>query len=80
MDSRLTEQGESSSGPPLLYAKKVVARVLNSWIETLLFGHLEAGFSMIQHVQEILVDTEEFGLDVTGARAIVDRIIALGDK
>ena len=71
MDSRPTEQGESSSGPPLLYAKKVVARVLNSWIKTLLSWHLEARFSMIQHVQEILADTEEFGLDVTGARAML---------
>ena len=80
MSSRPTELGESSAGPSLLFAKKVVVRVLSSWIETLLSGHLDVGFSMIQHVQEILGDAEEAGLDVTGARAIVDRIIALGDK
>ncbi|MDL1135137.1 hypothetical protein PS057_17220 [Yersinia pestis] len=80
MSSRPTELGESSAGPSLLFAKKVVVRVVSSWIETLFSGHLEVGFGMIQHVQEILSDAEEAGLDVTGARAIVDRIIALGDK
>ncbi|WP_274923098.1 hypothetical protein [Streptomyces clavifer] len=80
MSSRPTEKGESSSGPSLLFAKKVLVRVLSSWIETLHSGHLDAGFGMIPHVKEILADTEEVGLDVTSARAIVDRIIALGDK
>ncbi|MDL1135877.1 hypothetical protein PS057_21300, partial [Yersinia pestis] len=80
MSSRPTELGESSAGPSLLFAKKVVVRVLSSWIETLFSGHLEAGFSMIQHVREILGDAEEAGLDVTDARAIVNRIIELGDK
>ncbi|WP_193450560.1 hypothetical protein, partial [Streptomyces plicatus] len=77
MSSRPTEKGESSSGPSLQFAKKVLVRVLSSWIETLHSGHLDARFGMIPHVKEILTDTEEVGLDVTGARAIVDRIIVL---
>ena len=35
---------------------------------------------MIKHVQENLTESEEIGLDVTGARAFVDEIIALGNK
>ena len=54
--------------------------VLSSWIETLSSGHLDAGFGMIRHVQEILAESEEGGLDVTGAKAFVDEIIALGQQ
>ena len=81
LGSQSSEKGESSSGPSLQYAKKVVMRVLSSWIETLLSGHLDVARSKIPHVKEILKDAEEdIGLDVTDARAIVDRIIALGDR
>ena len=81
MSSRPVEKGESSSDSSLRFAKKMVMRVLSSWAETLLSGHLEVGLGMIPNIQETLHDAErEVGLDVTGARAIVDRIIALGDK
>ncbi|XXG42079.1 hypothetical protein AAC387_Pa01g2427 [Persea americana] len=80
MGSRPTEHGESSSGPSLQFAKKVLKRVLSSWVETLSSVHLEVGFSMIKHVQDILVDSEEVGLDITNAKAFVDEVIALGNK
>ena len=35
---------------------------------------------MIKHVQEILAKSEKVGLDVTGAGAFVNKIIALGNK
>ncbi|KAJ8649209.1 hypothetical protein MRB53_002232 [Persea americana] len=80
MGSRPTEHGESSSGPSLQFTKKVLKRVLSSWIETLSSGHLEAGFGMIKHVQDILADSEKVGLDITNAKAYVDEVIALGNK
>ena len=49
MGSLPTERGESSSGPSLQSAQKVLKSVLSSWIETLSFRHLEAGFGMIKH-------------------------------
>ena len=48
--SRPMERGEISSGPSLQCAKRVLKSVLSFWIETLSFGHLEAGFDMIKHV------------------------------
>ncbi|KAJ8640096.1 hypothetical protein MRB53_016790 [Persea americana] len=80
MGSRPTEHGESSSKPSRQFARKVLKRVLSSWVETLSFSHLEAGFGMIKHVQDILVDSEEVGLDITNAKAFVDEVIALGNK
>ncbi|XXG76922.1 hypothetical protein AAC387_Pa08g1182 [Persea americana] len=80
MDSRPTEHGESSSEPSRQFARKVLKRVLSSWVETLSSNHLEAGFSMVKHVQDILVDSEEVGLDITNAKAFVDEVIALGNK
>ena len=74
------ERGESSSGPSLEFAKRVLNSVLSSWVETLSSGHLEAGFGMVKHVQDILAESEGVGLDVAGARAFVDKIIALGNK
>ena len=50
MGSRPMEHGESSSEPSLQFARKVLNRVLSSWVETLSSGHLEAGFGMIKHV------------------------------
>ncbi|XXG53396.1 hypothetical protein AAC387_Pa03g1490 [Persea americana] len=44
--SRPTEYGESSSEPSRQFARKVLKRVLSSWVETLSSGHLEAGFGM----------------------------------
>ncbi|KAJ8649284.1 hypothetical protein MRB53_002307 [Persea americana] len=78
--SRPTEHGESSSEPSRQFARKVLKRVLSSWVETLSSGHLEAGFGMVKHVQDILVDSEEVGLDITDAKAFVDEVIALGNK
>ena len=80
MSSRATEKGESSSGSSLRSVKRMLARALSTWIETLLSGHLEVGFSMIPNVQLTLNDAEEAGVDVTEAKVIVDGIIALGDK
>lgn len=54
--------------------------VLSSWIETLSSGHLEAGFGMIKHVQDILAKSEEVGLDIASAKAFVDEVITLGNK
>ena len=48
--SRPTEHGESSSEPSRQFARKVLKRVLSSWVETLSSGHLEAGFDMVKHV------------------------------
>ncbi|XXG53338.1 hypothetical protein AAC387_Pa03g1441 [Persea americana] len=78
--SRPTEHGESSSEPSRRFARKVLKRVLSSWVETLSSGHLEAGFGMVKHVQDILADSEEVGLDITDAKAFVDEVIALGNK
>ncbi|KAJ8627582.1 hypothetical protein MRB53_020889 [Persea americana] len=78
--SRPTEHGESSSEPSRQFARKVLKRVLSSWVETLSSGHLEAGFGMVKHVQDILADSEEVGLDITDAKAFVDEVIALGNK
>ena len=64
MGSRPTEHGESSSKPSRQFARKVLKRVLSSWVETLSSGHLEAGFGMIKHVQDILADSGEVGLDI----------------
>ena len=80
MGSRPTEHGESSSESSRQFARKVLKRVLSSWVETLSSGYLEAGFSMIKHVQDILADCEEVGLDITNAKAFVDEVIALGNK
>ena len=80
MGSQSVERGESSSRPSLQFAKKVLKSVLSSWVETLSSGHLEAGFGMIKHVRDILADSAEVGLDITGAEAFVDRVITLGDK
>ena len=55
--SQPTERGESPSGPSLQYPKKVLKSVLSSWVETLSSGHLEAGFGMVKHVQDILADS-----------------------
>ena len=55
-------------------------RILSSWVETLSSGHLEAGFGMVKHVQDILADSKEVGLDITNARAFVDEVITLGNK
>ena len=57
--SRPRERGETSFGPSLQYAKRVLKSVLSSWIETLSLGHLEAEFGMIKHVQDILIEREE---------------------
>lgn len=78
--SRPMERGETSSGPSLQYVKRVLKSVLSSWIETLSSGHLEAGFGMIKHLQEILGESKKVGIDITGARAFVDEIIALGNN
>jgi hypothetical protein len=80
MGSQSVEHGESSSGPSLQFAKKVLKSVLSSWIETLSSGHLEAGFGMVKHVRDILADSAEVGLDITNAKAFIDGVIALGDK
>ncbi|XXG68859.1 hypothetical protein AAC387_Pa06g1856 [Persea americana] len=80
MGSRPTEHGESSSEPSRQFARKVLKRVLSSWVETLSSGHLEAGFGMVKHVQDILADSEEVGLDITDAKAFVDEVITLGNK
>ena len=80
MGSRPTEHGESSSEPSRQFARKVLKRVLSSWVETLSSGHLEAGFGMVKHVQDILADSKEVGLDITDAKAFVDEVIALGNK
>ena len=40
MGSQSVEHGESSSGPSLRFAKKVLKSVLSSWVETLSSGHL----------------------------------------
>ncbi|XXG59365.1 hypothetical protein AAC387_Pa04g1465 [Persea americana] len=74
------ERAETSSRPSLQYAKRVLKSVLSSWIETLFSGHLEAGFCMIKHVQDILADNKEVGLNVASAKAFVDEVIALGNK
>ncbi|XXG53587.1 hypothetical protein AAC387_Pa03g1666 [Persea americana] len=74
------ERGETSSGPSLQYAKKVLKSVLSSWIKTLSSGHFKAGFGMIKHVHDILADSEEVGLDVASAKAFVEKVIALGNK
>ena len=50
MGSRPTEHGESSSESSRQFARKVLKRILSSWVETLSSGHLEAGFGMIKHV------------------------------
>ena len=55
-------------------------RVLSSWVETFSSGHLLAGFGMIKHIQDILADSEEVGLDITDAKAFVDEVIALSNK
>ena len=55
-------------------------RVLSSWVETLSSNHLDAGFGMVKHVQDILADSEEVGLDIASAKAFVDEVIALGNK
>ncbi|KAJ8614974.1 hypothetical protein MRB53_021859 [Persea americana] len=78
--SRPMEHGESSFEPSRQFARKVLKRVLSSWVETLSSGHLEAGFGMVKHVQDILADSEEVGLDITDAKAFVDEVIALGNK
>ena len=57
-----TKHSESSSGPSLQYAKKVLKSVLSLWVETLSSGHLEAGFGMVKHVQDVLADSAEVGL------------------
>ncbi|KAJ8635653.1 hypothetical protein MRB53_009920 [Persea americana] len=80
MGSRSTKHGESSSELSRQFAKKVLKRVLSSWVETLSFGHLEAGFGMVKHVQDILADSEEVGLDITDVKAFVDEVITLGNK
>ena len=48
--SQPMEPSETSFGPSLQYAKKVLKSILSSLIETLSSGHLEAGFGMIKHV------------------------------
>ncbi|XXG82567.1 hypothetical protein AAC387_Pa10g0487 [Persea americana] len=78
--NRPTEHGESSSEPSRQFARKVLKRLLSSWVETLSSGHLEAGFGMVKHVQDILADSKEVGLDITDAKAFVDEVIALGNK
>lgn len=80
MGSRPTEHGESSSEPSRQFARKMLKRVLSSWVETLSSGHLEAGFGMVKHVQDILADSKEVGLDITDAKAFVDKVITLGNK
>ena len=35
---------------------------------------------MIKHVQDILVESEEVGLDIASGKAFIDEVIALGDK
>ncbi|KAJ8634480.1 hypothetical protein MRB53_008747 [Persea americana] len=80
MGSRQIEHGEFSSEPSRQFARKVLKRVLSSWVETLSSGHLEAGFGMVKHVQNILADSEEVGLDITDAKAFVDKVITLGNK
>ncbi|XXG89122.1 hypothetical protein AAC387_Pa12g1202 [Persea americana] len=80
MSSRPMQHGESSSESSRQFARNVLKRVLSSWVETLSSGHLEAGFGMIKHVQDILADSEEVGLDITNAKAFIDEVIALGNK
>ncbi|XXG42110.1 hypothetical protein AAC387_Pa01g2454 [Persea americana] len=80
MGSRPTEHGESLSEPSRQFARKVLKRVLSSWVETLSSGHLEAGFDMVKHVQDILADSEEVSLDITDAKVFVDKVITLGNK
>ena len=55
--SQPLEWGETSFRPSFQYAKRVLKSVLSSWIETLSSGHLEAGFGMIKHVQDIHADS-----------------------
>ena len=50
MGSRPKEHGEFSSEPSRQFARKVLKRVLSSWVETLSSGYLEAGFGMIKHL------------------------------
>ncbi|XXG62824.1 hypothetical protein AAC387_Pa05g1128 [Persea americana] len=78
--SQATEHGESSSEPSRQFARKVLKRVLSSRVETLSSGHLEASFGMVKHVQDILANSEEVGLDITDAKAFVDEVIALGNN
>eukprot|EP00268_Persea_americana_P010747 TRINITY_DN14386_c0_g1_i2.p1 TRINITY_DN14386_c0_g1~~TRINITY_DN14386_c0_g1_i2.p1 ORF type:complete len:131 (+),score=28.88 TRINITY_DN14386_c0_g1_i2:31-393(+) len=78
--SQPMERSETSSRPSLQYAKRVLKSVLSSWIETLSSGHLEAGFGMIKHVQDILTESEEVGLDIASAKAFVDEVVVLGNK
>ncbi|XXG59346.1 hypothetical protein AAC387_Pa04g1448 [Persea americana] len=80
MGSQPTEHGESSYEPSRQFARKVLKRVLSSWVETLSFGHLEAGFGMVKHVQDILTNSEELGLDITDAKAFVDEVITICNK
>ncbi|KAJ8627662.1 hypothetical protein MRB53_020969 [Persea americana] len=80
MGSRPTEHSKSSSEPSHQFAKKVLKRVLSSWVNTLSSGHLEAGFDMVKHVQDILADSEEVSLDITDTKAFVDEVITLGNK
>ena len=35
---------------------------------------------MVKHVQDILADSKEVGLDITDAKAFVDEVITLGNK
>ena len=35
---------------------------------------------MVKHVQDILANSEEVGLDITDAKSFVDEVIALGNK
>ena len=80
MDNRPMEWGDPSSGPSRQFAKKALKSVLGSWVETISSSHLDDGFGMIKYVQEMLSGSEEVGLNVTGAKAFVDDIIALGSK
>ncbi|XXG62725.1 hypothetical protein AAC387_Pa05g1038 [Persea americana] len=74
------ERGETSSGPSLQYAKRVLKSILKSWIKTLSSSHFEVGFGMINHVQYILAESEEVSSDVASAEGFVDEVIALGNK
>ncbi|XXG85704.1 hypothetical protein AAC387_Pa11g0738 [Persea americana] len=78
--SRPKEHGESSSEPSHQFARKVLKRVLSSWVETLSSGHLEVGFGMVKHVQDILADSGEVSLDITDAKAFVDKVITVGNR
>ena len=64
MGSRPTEHGESPSEPSLQFERKVLKRVLSLWVETISSANLEASFGMIKHVQDILADSKEVGLDI----------------